>query len=87
MAIVQRIEYLSSNSKLRVRISYYAFYFNSAFYLFDLLYLKHILKIRVATQPGEPGKVREFEFRIRGKIEKIEGISAFYPKFWKSHGI
>ena len=36
---------------------------------------------RVATQPGipgEPGKVREFDI-----WPKNQGISAFYPKFWK----
>ena len=33
-------------------------------------------------QPGKPGKVREFDIR-----PKNQGISAFYPKFWKSQGI
>ena len=37
---------------------------------------------RVATQPREPGKVREFDI-----WPKNQRISAFYLKLWKSWGI
>ena len=37
---------------------------------------------RVATLPGEPGKVRKLDIS-----PKSQGISSFYSKSWKSPGI